>query len=213
AEVPKGTVVQVPITVTDGEHPPVEGTATLTVVASTRPLARANDDAVPDAHQGKETRVPVLANDSNPFPDVAPLTLVDAVVETGQGSASVPGDQVAVTPRDDFIGVMVVRYRVQDATKDPDREVEGRIQLTVLGKPDAPPTPRVEEVRSKTVVLAWDPPNNNGADITGYTVRSQNGYEKACGTTTCTLDGLTNNVEYTFTVFATNAVGDGPASP
>ncbi|SMF08443.1 Fibronectin type III domain-containing protein, partial [Cellulosimicrobium cellulans J1] len=213
AEVPKGTVVQVPITVTDGEHPPVEGTATLTVVASTRPLARANDDAVPDAHQGKETRVPVLANDSNPFPDVAPLTLVDAVVETGQGSASVAGDQVAVTPRDDFIGVMVVRYRVQDATKDPDREVEGRIQLTVLGKPDAPPTPRVEEVRSKTVVLSWDPPNNNGADITGYIVRSQNGYEKACGTTTCTLDGLTNNVEYTFTVFATNAVGDGPASP
>jgi hypothetical protein len=211
-EVPKGSVVQVPITVTDGEHPPVEGTATLTVVASTRPLARANQDTVDDAHQGKPTTVPVLANDSNPFPDT-PLKLVDAVVETGQGTPSVAGDQVTVTPRDDFIGVMVVRYRVQDATKDPDREVEGRIQLTVLGKPDAPATPQVEEVRSKTVVLSWDPPNNNGAEITGYTVRSQNGYEKACGTTTCTLDGLTNNVKYTFTVFATNAVGDGPASP
>ncbi|WP_253705785.1 Ig-like domain-containing protein [Cellulosimicrobium sp. 72-3] len=211
-DVPKGSVVQVPITVTDGEHPPVEGTATLTVVASTRPLARANPDTVDDAHQGKATTVPVLANDSNPFPD-RPLTLVDAVVETGQGTASVAGDQVSVTPRDDFVGVMVVRYRIQDATKDPDREVEGRVQLKVLGKPEAPATPQVVEVRSKTVVLTWDPPNNNGADITGYTVRSQNGYEKACGTTTCTLDGLTNNVEYTFTVYATNAVGDGPASP
>ncbi|MFE6229479.1 Ig-like domain-containing protein, partial [Streptomyces sp. NPDC057854] len=211
-EVPKGSVVQVPITVTDGEHPPVEGTATLTVVASTRPLARANQDTVDDAHQGKPTTVPVLANDSNPFPDT-PLKLVDAVVETGQGTPSVEGDQVTVTPRDDFIGVMVVRYRVQDATKDPDREVEGRVQLKVLGKPEAPATPQVDEVRSKTVVLSWDPPNNNGAEITGYTVRSQNGYEKACGTTTCTLDGLTNNVEYTFTVFATNAVGDGPSSP
>ncbi|MBD5785575.1 tandem-95 repeat protein [Cellulosimicrobium terreum] len=212
-EVPKGTVVRVPISVTDGEHPPVPAEATLTVVASTRPLARANEDSVDDAHQGKETTVPVLANDSNPFPET-PLTIVDAIVETGASeSVRVVGDSVAVTPKDDFVGVMVVRYRVQDATKDPDREVEGRIQLKVLGKPDAPTTPQVEEVRSETVVLSWDPPNNNGAEITGYTVASQNGYTKECGTTTCTLDGLTNNVTYTFTVFATNAVDDGPPSP
>ncbi|MCB7137080.1 Ig-like domain-containing protein [Cellulosimicrobium marinum] len=211
-DVPKGTVVQVPVTVSDDNTPPVTTEATLTVVASTRPLARANDDAVDDAHQGKETVVPVLANDSDPFPETG-LTVLSAVVETGQGGAAVTGDSVAVTPRDDFVGVMVVRYRVQDATKDPDREVEGRVHLTVLGKPEAPTTPQVVEVRSETVVLTWDPPNNNGAEITGYTVRSQNGYEKACGTTTCTLDGLTNDVEYTFTVFATNDVGDGPASP
>ncbi|QUC01408.1 tandem-95 repeat protein [Cellulosimicrobium cellulans] len=211
-DVPKGSVVQVPITVTDGEHPPVEGTATLTVVASTRPLARANPDTVDDAHQGKATTVPVLANDSNPFPDT-PLEIVGASVETGSGDVSYSGGDVVVTPADSFVGVMVVVYRIQDATKDPDRMVEGRVQLKVLGKPEAPATPQVVEVRSKTVVLTWDPPNNNGADITGYTVRSQNGYEKACGTTTCTLDGLTNNVEYTFTVYATNAVGDGPASP
>ncbi|MBD8078909.1 Ig-like domain-containing protein, partial [Cellulosimicrobium arenosum] len=211
-ETPKGTVVQVPISVTDAQNPPVEATARLTVVASTRPLARANDDSVDDAHQGSQTSVPVLANDSNPFPET-PLTLTQATVETGQGSASVAGDQVSVTPRDDYVGVMVVRYRVQDATKDPDREVEGRVQLTVLGKPEAPATPEVEEVRSETVVLSWDPPNNNGADITAYTVASQNGYTKECGTTTCTLDGLTNDVEYTFTVLATNDVGDGPKSP
>lgn len=211
-DVPKGTVVSVPITVTDGEHPPVEASATLTVVASTRPLVRANTDTLDDAHQGRESTIPVLANDSNPFPDT-PLNLVSAGVETGQGVASVQGDQVVVTPADTFVGVMVVRYRVEDATKDPDRIVDGQVQITVLGKPEAPTTPQVEEVRSKTVVLSWDPPNNNGSEITGYTVRSQNGYEQQCGTTTCTLDGLTNNVEYTFTVFATNDVGDGPASP
>ncbi len=211
-DVPKGSVVQVPITVTDGEHPPVEGSATLTVVASTRPLARANQDTVDDAHQGKATTIDVLANDANPFPDT-PLEIVGAGVETGQGDVSYAGNDVTITPAENYVGVMVVTYRIQDATKDADRMVEGRVQVKVLGKPEAPATPQVDEVRSKTVVLSWDPPNNNGADITGYTVRSQNGYEKACGTTTCTLDGLTNNVKYTFTVYATNAVGDGPASP
>ncbi|WP_249356051.1 Ig-like domain-containing protein, partial [Cellulosimicrobium cellulans] len=146
-DVPKGSVVQVPITVTDGEHPPVEGAATLTVVASTRPLARANPDTVDDAHQGKATTVPVLANDSNPFPDT-PLEIVGASVETGSGDVSYSGGDVVVTPADSFVGVMVVVYRIQDATKDPDRMVEGRVQLKVLGKPEAPSTPQVVEVRS-----------------------------------------------------------------
>ncbi|MCF4122832.1 Ig-like domain-containing protein [Antribacter sp. KLBMP9083] len=214
ADVPKGTTVELPFTVTDDENPPVSGTITLTVVGSTRPLARANDDVVDGAHQGEETRVDVTANDSNPFPET-PLELTGGkpIIETGSGTAEYSGDQVSITPADSFVGVMVVRYRVQDATKDPDREVDGRIQVTVLGKPEAPAKPRVEEVRSHTVVLSWDPPNNNGAEITGYTVRSNNGYSKECATTTCTLDGLTNDVVYTFTVSATNEVDEGPASP
>ncbi|WP_253838880.1 fibronectin type III domain-containing protein, partial [Promicromonospora thailandica] len=85
--------------------------------------------------------------------------------------------------------------------------------LTVLGRPEAPRAPRVEEVRSETVVLSWDQPNNNGADITGYTLRTNTGQEHACATTTCTFDGLKNNVKYTFTVVATNEVGDSEPSP
>lgn len=212
-EVAKGTVLSVPISVTDGEHPPVEGTLTVKVVASTRPLAKANEDTVDKAHQGKDVPVKVLANDSNPFPETG-LKVVGAMVETGNGSAAVSGDQVVVTPDKTFVGVMVVRYRIQDATADPDREVEGRIQVTVQGRPETPAKPTVEEVRSKTVVLTWDPPVNNGAEITGYTVKSANGYSKACATTTCTLDGLTNNVTYNFTVVATNEVGDSdPSAP
>ena len=108
---------------------------------------------------------------------------------------------------------MIVRYRVQDGTGDPDREVDGIAKLTVLGKPDAPRAPRIEEVRSKTVVLSWDQPNNNGADITGYTLRTNTGQEHECTTTTCTFDGLKNNVKYTFTVVATNEVDDSEPSP
>ncbi|MCK9792674.1 Ig-like domain-containing protein [Isoptericola sp. 4D.3] len=213
-EVAKGTVLTVPYTVTDDEHPPVDGVLTVTVVASTRPLARAVEDRVDDAHQGRAVSVPVLANDSNPFSDRGPLKIVgQPVVETGRGSTVVDGDSVAVTPKDDFVGTMVVRYTIQDATQDPDREVEGRIVVNVLGVPEAPSTPQVEEVRSETVVLSWTPPQNNGAEITGYTVTSNQGDTFDCATTTCTLGGLTNNVTYTFTVQATNEVGDSEPSP
>ncbi|MCA5895058.1 tandem-95 repeat protein [Isoptericola sp. NEAU-Y5] len=213
-DVPKGTALTVPYTVTDDEHAPVDGTLAVEVVASTRPLARAVDDVVDDAHQGKAVAVPVLANDSNPFAEREPLTVVgEPIVETGVGSAVSDGDQVVVTPKGDFVGTMVVRYTVQDATQDPDRQVEGRITVNVLGVPEAPARPVVEEVRSETVVLSWTPPQNNGAEITGYTVTSSQGDVVGCATTTCTLDGLTNDVTYTFTVQATNVVGDSKASP
>ncbi|TXK09384.1 Ig-like domain-containing protein [Microbacterium hatanonis] len=211
---PKGTTVDVRLRVDDGETEPVEGTVTVRVTASTRPLATANDDIVPQSDQGKTITVPVLANDFNPFPETA-LKLTSAVPETGSGTADLAGDQVAVTPAADFFGTMVVRYRIQDATGDPDREVEGRIRLTVQGKPNAPGTPTVSSVQDRTVVLSWTPPANNGADITGYTVTSTSGaYTKQCASTTCTLDGLTNNVEYNFVVTATNRVGESdPSAP
>jgi hypothetical protein len=67
-------------------------------------------------------------------------------------------------------------------------------------------------VRSETVVLSWDPPSDNGAEITEYRVRSSRGGVTACPTTTCTVTGLTNNQTYTFTVTAKNEVGTSKES-
>lgn len=211
---PKGTVARLTVRVTDGETDPVEGTVTVRVTASTRELATANDDVIAEAHQGETITVPVLRNDVNPFPET-PLEILDAVTETGRGAAEVDGDEVRVTPNEEFFGTMIVRYRVQDATGDRDRQVEGRIRLTVQGKPDAPGTPTVSSVQDRTVVLSWTPPANNGAEITHYEVASTaGGYSKTCSSTTCTLDGLTNNVEYNFTVVAVNRVGPSdPSAP
>lgn len=214
SSVPAGTTATLGVTVTDG-HPgsePVAAEVAVTVVATSRPLASANDDVVAEAEQGRPTQVDVTANDANPFPET-PLKVVTAAVETGTGTARVSEAGVEVTPGADFVGTMVVRYRVQDATADPAREVDGRIRLTVQGKPERPLAPTVTEVRSRTVVLSWEPPVNNGSVITGYTVRSSQGYTRECPATTCTLDGLTNNVEYVFTVVAHNAVGDSEPSP
>lgn len=207
ANTAKGTRALLTVTADDGETEPAEATISVEVTASTRQLASANDDVIEQSDQGSTESVAVLANDVNPFPD-KPLTLESAVLETGEAQVAVKGDRVEVTSNKTYVGTVVVRYRVMDATEDADRAVEGRIRITVQGRPDAPGKPVVSSVQSRTVVLSWTPPIDNGSPITGYTVTSTTGgYMKQCASTTCTLDGLTNNVEYNFTVIATNKVG------
>ncbi len=64
-------------------------------------------------------------------------------------------------------------------------------------------------------VVSWTAPaSDGGSPITGYTVTASPG-GRTCQTTgalSCTVTGLTNGTEYTFTVKAANAVGTGPAS-
>lgn len=116
-----------------------------------------------------------------------------------------------VTPNEDHVGQMTVQYTVQDMTGDPDRQVQGTITLNVKGAPEAPGVPRVDSVGDSEVVLTWDAPANNGSPITGYTVTAD-GVSQDCAATTCTISGLTNNQEYTFTVTATNEVGESDPS-
>jgi hypothetical protein len=210
-----GTKASLTLTVQDGQTAPVSAELAVTVASSTAPRPVAVDDTVDSAHQGQMVCVPVLANDINPFTKDKPLTVTAAVVESGAGSAQVACGGVEVTPGPDFYGSMVVRYTIADATKDPAREVDGRIRLAVLGRPDPPVGVAVERVRSREVVLSWRPPDNNGGSlITQYTVESVSGpsFTKNCGTQTqCTLEGLTNNSVYRFAVTATNVVG--PSEP
>ncbi|MHC6591122.1 Ig-like domain-containing protein [Arthrobacter sp. C152] len=204
----------IPLKVTDGRSDPVRATVTATVVASNRPLPVANEDVVDKANAGKSETVNVLANDFNPFPGTA-LRITAATVETGSaaGQPAVSGDSITVTPAGGFKGVMVVRYTVMDKTEDISRQTDGRIRITVRDRPDAPSAPTATDVRSRTAVLKWTPPSDNGAPITKYTVRSANGFSQDCATTTCTLSGLTNDVKYVFTVTATNEVHESDPSP
>ncbi|SDW12134.1 Fibronectin type III domain-containing protein [Arthrobacter sp. cf158] len=200
-----------PLQVTDGRSEPVKAAVTVTVVSSNRPKPAANDDVVDKADAGKTQTINVLGNDFNPFSE--PLTIVSAVVETGSasGTPAISGDSITVTPADGFKGVLVARYTIKDKTDDPSRQSVGRVRITVRDKPDAPSAPAATDVRSRTAVLKWAPPSDNGAAITKYTVKSA-GFQQECPTTTCTLTGLTNNVKYVFTVVATNEVGDSQPS-
>ena len=203
----------IPLKVTDGRSEPVKASVAATVVASNRPLPVANEDVIEKANAGKTETINVLANDFNPFSDT-PLRIVTATVETGSaaGQPAVAGDSITVTPAAGFKGVMVLRYTVMDKTDDISRQTDGRVRITVRDKPDAPSAPSATDVRSRTAVLKWAPPSDNGATISKYTVRS-NGFSQDCATTTCTLSGLTNDVKYVFTVTATNEVGESVPSP
>ncbi len=214
ATTPKGTTKQLSLRIGYGRTGSLDASLDLRVIASTRPTARLVAQQVADGVEGRLTTVDVLEGAFNPFPD-SPLTVVGATVETpGSGTASSTASTVSVRPAEGFIGQMVTRFRVRDVTGDPDREVEGRVTVVVRGKPATPTAPRVGEVRDRTVVLSWDAPDNRGAPITGYrVVASPGNIVRQCASTTCTIDNLTNDVEYTFTVAALNAVDWSDPSP
>lgn len=100
----------------------------------------------------------------------------------------------------------------------------GKTGLTALNweytrapDPAVPTAPR--NVRGSagnaSAAIYWEAPLNDGSrTITRYTVTSSPGVKQctSSGSLTCTVFGLTNDTDYTFTVTATNAVGTSSAS-
>ncbi|MDD0857259.1 Ig-like domain-containing protein [Arthrobacter alpinus] len=162
----KGTLQ---VSVSDGANTPVTADVVLVATSSSKPLPVANQDVVSDAHAGRAEVVRVLENDVNPFPDT-PLRIVGAQVETGgQGVTATSGtDTVTVTTSPDYKGTVVVKYTVEDKTRDIARVATGRIKMVVKGKPDAPAKPQIVEEKDKAVLISWDSPADNGSPITGY---------------------------------------------
>jgi uncharacterized protein (TIGR02145 family) len=84
------------------------------------------------------------------------------------------------------------------------------IPKTVPGAPTSP----IATANYKQASIAFTAPaSNGGTDITGYTVTSSPGGFSATGASSpLVVTGLTNGTAYTFTVVATNAVGNSSAS-
>lgn len=84
--------------------------------------------------------------------------------------------------------------------------------VTASGAPDAPSS--VKAVRgNRSATIAWAAPNNQGSEITGYTV-TYNGTTKTLPATarSVVLTELVNGTAYKVSVAATNARGTGAAS-
>ena len=76
------------------------------------------------------------------------------------------------------------------------------------------PTAVVATAGNAQATVTFTPPVNNGGDaITSYTVTSSPGGFTSTGSASpLTVTGLTNGTSYTFTVVATNSVGNSAAS-
>lgn len=209
ADVAKGTTFTVPVSVSDGTNDPVEAEISGTVTGSNEPLPSAQGDSFTiDAGDTKTVRP--TENDTEPLGK--PVTIVDAKAKAGTIDVDHTDDTVSLTPGTDFHGKATVSYTIQDATKDPDRQATGTITVSVRGTPGRPSAPRIEETGDGYVVLGFEPGKDNGAPITGYTVKTTGGGKSTeCESTTCKITGLKNDTEYAFTVTSKNDVG--PSKP
>lgn len=101
-------------------------------------------------------------------------------------------------------------------TEDSDNDVSD-VFLRTRGdvkKPSAP-TAVTAAPGNGAATISWVPGYHGGSPVTEYRVTSSPG-SKTCtttGATSCTVTGLTNGVSYTFTVRATNAVGNATSLP
>ena len=130
------------------------------------------------------------------------LTLNNSAIKAGALIYMVIGDEITELGRATEDGSVTV-----ELTEDPE------IVLAIT----APEAPRNVEVdtSSEVATITWEAPlANGGSEITGYTVTANSG--ESCVWTTgplsCEITGLENGTTYTFSVIATNAIGDSTAA-
>jgi hypothetical protein len=99
---------------------------------------------------------------------------------------------------------------------------DGQVQVSIsedpavivaMVTPDAPTAVTASEVNETSARISWTAPaSNGGSPITRFTATSSSGLSCNSVSTSCVITGLTAGASYSFTVKATNAIGDGSLS-
>lgn len=207
----EGATGSIPITVSDGVNPPVSASLPVRVSASNKPLMTTAPINL-ESRNGEAVSADVSTAVSNPFPD-KPITLAGTpTIISGQGTASVSGTTVTITPAAGFHGTINAQYKVLDSTGSESRAVTGTITVQVGGVgPAAPSGVSVAPVSATSARVSWTDGASNGSPITGYKLRVD-GVEQSCSTPNCLINGLVPGQTYNIQVVATNKYGDSDAA-
>ncbi|MGW9629137.1 Ig-like domain-containing protein [Agromyces sp. NPDC055520] len=200
----------------------VPGSIDVEVVTSSRPKAVPRDDGPIEMEPAKSETIDVLANDINPFAaEDTPLRIIAAEIDQesvgSTASVTFTATDITVKTGPSFTGELSVVYRVQDGTKDPTREVQGRATVIVRDRPDAPTITNIESGDTK-IKLTWKANATNNSPITGYVVSATPAaggpwnFDASAAGTAQSIGGLANGTAYAFTVRAVNAKGTSDAS-
>ncbi|WP_315583331.1 Ig-like domain-containing protein [Actinomyces viscosus] len=207
----EGTTGSIPITVSDGVNPPVSASLPVRVSASNKPLMTTAPINL-ESRNGEAVSADVSTAVSNPFPD-KPITLSGTpTITSGEGTVSVSGTTVTITPNAGFHGTITAQYKVLDSTGSESRAVTGTITVQVGGVvPTAPSGVSVAPVDADSARVSWTDGSANGSPITGHKV-SVDGTEQTCATSSCLINNLTPGQSYSIQVVSTNKYGDSEAA-
>ena len=207
----KGDAGYIEATVEDGSGATI-GKIPVRVVSSTRPLIQVTAIDL-EGESGKTLSIDLSRYATNPYPGKSLKTVGSPSIVQGAGQALASGTQLEVTPAASFKGDLVVSYTLQDASNDPDRQVTGTARIRVLSAPDAPTAVTAKVSESTTATISWIAPAANGAPITSYKVTdSVSGKTVTSRATLVDFPGLEPGKTHSFTVVATNRVGDSKPS-
>lgn len=204
-----GSIIAIPFQA-HTETDTVDAGLNVRIIASSRPLARITQQTI-RLRAGETKQIDILANAYNPFPET-PLTVTHC--GTADGTITVRCDAsgtLDISAARNATGTQGIAVTIEDATHTAERTITGTLRIVAANVPDAP---SLSVVRSQpqdgAVTLLWIPGRNNGGDVLEYEVNVDGRPESAisCGTdTVCTIDGLANGRQHTFTVRARNDIG------